>query len=66
MTKTDKCSIITSICDITNGTVLVTDKVKVSETNLNMNLVKKELCHHHYNKLIVNENYWLVKVVKQQ
>src|SRR5437763_9987992 len=66
MTKTGKCFITASVCDITNGTVLVTDRVKVPETNLNMNLVGKELCRHHYNKLIVNENRRLAKVVKQQ
>ncbi len=31
-----------------------------------MNLVEKELCHHHYNKLIVNKNYQLIKTAKQQ
>jgi hypothetical protein len=66
MTKTGKCSITASVCDITNGTVLVTDRVKIPETNLNMSLVGKELCHHHYNKLILNENRRLVRVAKQQ
>src|SRR3954470_20913457 len=46
---------------VTNGTVLVTNRVKVPETNLNMNLVGKEICRHHYNKLIVNENHRLTK-----
>src|SRR5437763_10129939 len=62
MTKTGKCFITASVCDITNGTVLVTDRVKVPETNLNMDLVGKELCRYHYNKLIVNENYRLTTV----
>lgn len=66
MTKTGKCYITASVCDITNGTVFVTDGVKVPETNLNMNLVGKELCRYHYNNLIVNENRRLAKVVKQQ
>ena len=33
MTKTGKCSITASVCDITNGTVLVTDKAKILKTN---------------------------------
>jgi len=54
-----------SVCDdITNGTVFITDRAKISETNLNMNLVEKELYHHYYNKLIVNKNYQLMKVAK--
>jgi hypothetical protein len=55
MSKTNKCSLqneIPSICDdIINGTILVTERVKIPETNLDMNLVEKELCRHHYNKL---------------
>jgi|SRR5579859_7091761 len=70
MSKTSKCSlqsITASVCDdITNGTVLVTDRVKIPETNLDMNLVGKELCRHHYNKLIVNENHRLTKAAKKQ
>ena len=55
------------ICDdITNGTVLITDRLKIPKTNLSMNLVGKELCHHHYNKLIVNENHRLANAVKKQ
>lgn len=65
MSKAGKCSLwsITAfVCDdATNGTVFVTDKVKVPETNLNMNLVGKEICRHYYNKLIVNENHHLTK-----
>ncbi len=65
MSKTSKCSLQSSVCDdITNGTVFVTDRAKIPETNLDMNLVGKELCRHHYNKLIVNENYRLMKVAK--
>ncbi len=57
----------TFICDdITNGTVLITDKLKIPETNLSMNLVGKELCHHHYNKLIVNKNHRLASAIKKQ
>ena len=66
MAKTGSCSIMASVCDITNGTVLVTDRAKIPETNLSMNLVGKELCHYHYNKLIINENRRLARVVKQQ
>jgi len=62
MSKTGKCSLQSSVCDITNGTVLVTDKVKIPETNLSMDLVGKELCRYHYNKLIVNENHRLTTV----
>ena len=70
MSKTNKCSLqnnTISICnDITNGTVLVTDGVKIPKINLNMNLVGKELCHYHYNKLIVNENHRLENIAKKQ
>src|SRR5688500_9648584 len=71
MSKTSKCSLrnnnTTTICDdITNGTVLVTDKAKIPKTNLDMNLVGKELCRHHYNKLIVNENHRLANAAKNQ
>ena len=70
MFKTGECSLrsnTTFVCDdTTNGTVLVTNRVKIPETNLNMNLVGKELCRHHYNNLIVNEKNRLVKVTKQQ
>ena len=66
MAKTGSCSIMASVCDITNGTVLVTDRAKIPETSLSMNLVEKELCHYHYNKLIINENRQLARVVKQQ
>src|SRR6266540_4501564 len=31
-----------------------------------MNLIGKELCHHHYNKLIVNENHQLASAIKKQ
>ena len=62
MSKTGKCLLQSSVCDITNGTVLVTDKAKIPETNLSMDLVGKELCHYHYNKLIVNENHRLTTV----
>ena len=56
-----------SICDdLTYGTVIVTDNVKIPETNLNMNLVGKALCRYHYNKLIVNENKRLARAVKKQ
>src|SRR6266542_2700590 len=55
------------ICDdITNGTVLITDRLKIPKTNLSMNLIEKELCHHHYNKLIVNKNHRLANAVKKQ
>jgi hypothetical protein len=69
MSKTNKCLFqneSTSICDIINGTVLVTEKVKIPETNLDMNLVGKELCRHHYNKLIVNEKHRLESAAKKQ
>ena len=70
MSKTNKCSLqnnTTSICDdITNGTILVSDRVKIPQINLNMNLVEKELCRYHYNKLIVNENHRLENVAKKQ
>ena len=66
MSKTSKCSLQSSACDIINGTVLVTDRVKIPETNINMDLVGKELCRYHYNNLIVNENHRLTKLVKQQ
>ena len=56
MTKTGKYSIMAFVCNITNSTVLVTDRVKISETNFNMNLVRKKLCYYYYNKLIVNKN----------
>src|SRR6266498_5829165 len=57
----------TFICDdITNGTVLITDRLKIPKTNLSMNLVGKELCRHHYNKLIVNENHQLASAIKKQ
>ncbi len=57
---------MTSICDnIINGAVLITDRLKISKTNLHMNLVRKELCRYHYNKLIVNENHRLIKVAKK-
>ena len=68
MSKTNKCLFqneSTSICDIINGTVLVTEKVKIPETNLDMNLVGKELCHHDYNKLIVNEKHRLESAAKK-
>ena len=56
-----------SICDnLTNSTVLVTNRVKIPETNFNMNLVGKALCRYHYNKLIVNENKWLARAAKKQ
>jgi len=55
------------ICDdIINGTILVTERVKIPETNLDMNLVGKELCRHHYNKLIVNEKHRLESIAKKQ
>jgi len=70
MSKTGKCSLqndTNSICDdITKGTVFVTNKVKIPETNLDMNLVGKELCRYHYNKLIVNENHRLKNAAKKQ
>lgn len=70
MPKTGECSlrsITTSVCDdIINGTVFVTNKVKIPETNLDMDLVGKELCRYHYNKLIVNENHRLANAKKQQ
>ncbi len=31
-----------------------------------MNLIKKKLYHHHYNKLIVNKNYRLANAIKKQ
>src|SRR3954454_3886908 len=56
-----------STCDdITNSTVFITDRVKIPETNFNMNLVGKALCRYHYNKLIVNENKRLARAVKKQ
>ena len=60
MSKTGNCSMLSPVCDITNGTVLVTDRVKIPETNFSMDLVGKELCRYHYNKLIVNENHRLI------
>ena len=70
MSKTNKCSLqneVPSTCDdIINGTILVTKRVKIPETNLDMNLVGKELCCHHYNKLIVNEKHWLESIAKKQ
>ena len=61
MLKTNKCSLqnnTISICDdITNGTVLITNRAKIPKTNLDMNLIRKELCCYHYNKLIVDENH---------
>jgi hypothetical protein len=67
MSKTNRCSLQSITCnDIINGTVLVTDRAKIPETNLGMNLVGKELCRYHYNKLIVNENHRLKRAVKQQ
>jgi hypothetical protein len=45
MSKTNVCLLrnnTPSVCDdITNGTVLVMDRVKIPETNLDMNLVGK-------------------------
>ena len=56
-----------SICDdLINNTVFVTDRVKIPETNFNMDLVGKALCRYHYNKLIVNENKRLARAVKKQ
>ncbi|PKK67883.1 hypothetical protein RhiirC2_713786 [Rhizophagus irregularis] len=52
--------------DLINGTSLVTDDVKIPETNLGMDLVGKELCQYHYNKLIVNENHRLARAMKKQ
>ena len=67
MSKSNKCSLRDSTCDdFINGTTLVTNNVKIPETNLNINLVGKELCRHHYNKLIVNENHRLIRSVKKQ
>ena len=60
MSKTGNCSMLSPVCDITNGTVLITDRVKIPETNFSMDLVGKELCQYHYNKLIVNENHRLI------
>ena len=40
--------------------------LKIPETNLDMNLVGKELCRHHYNKLIVNEKHRLKNIAKKQ
>jgi hypothetical protein len=60
MSKTNKCLLrnnISSVCDdIINGT----------KTNLDMDLVGKELCRYHYNNLIVNEKHRLVNVTKKQ
>jgi hypothetical protein len=70
MSKIRECSLrdnTTFICDdVTNGTVLVTDKLEIPETNHNMDLVGKALCRYHYNKLIVNENHRLKTVMKNQ
>ena len=70
MLKVSKCSLrgnTTFICDnISNGVVLVTNRVKIPEMNHNMNLVGKSLCRYHYNKLIVNENHRLENVAKKQ
>ena len=56
-----------SICDnLTNDTVLVTNRVKIPKINFNMYLIRKTLCHYHYNKLIVNESKWLARAVKKQ
>ena len=69
MSKTNKCLFqnkSTSICDIINSTVLVTEKVKISEINLDMNLIRKELCCHYYNKLIINEKHRLKSIIKKQ
>ncbi|CAB4428068.1 unnamed protein product [Rhizophagus irregularis] len=67
MSKSNKCSLKDDTCDdLINGTRIVTDKVKIPKTNLDMNLVGKELCRHHYNKLIVNENRQLTRAVKKQ
>ncbi|CAB4443841.1 unnamed protein product [Rhizophagus irregularis] len=38
----------------------------IPETNLGMDLVGKELCQYHYNKLIVNENHGLARATKKQ
>ena len=66
MSKTNRCSLQNDTCDdLINGTRLVTDNVNISE-NLGVNLVGKELCRHHYNKLIVNENHRLARVMKKQ
>src|SRR2546423_9374505 len=70
MSKASKCSLrnnTISICDdIINGTTLITNKVEISKTNHNMDLVGKTLCRYHYNKLIVNENHRLKIVTKNQ
>jgi hypothetical protein len=67
MSKSNKCSLRDDSCDdLINGTTLVTDSVKIPETNLDMDLVGKELCQRHYNKLIVNENHQLVRAMKKQ
>ena len=55
------------ICDdLINSIVFVTNRIKIPETNSNLNLIEKALYHYHYNKLIVNENKQLVRVVKKQ
>jgi hypothetical protein len=70
MSKTGECLLrnnISSVCDdAINGTVLVTDRVEIPKTNLDMDLVGKELCRYHYNKLIVNEKHRLANVTKKQ
>jgi hypothetical protein len=67
MSKSNKCSLRDDSCnDLINSITLVTDNVKIPETNLNMDLVGKELCRRHYNKLIVNKNHQLVRVIKKQ
>jgi hypothetical protein len=70
MSKTNKCSLqneVPSVCDdVSYGTTLVTERVRIPETNLHMNLVGKELCRHHYNKLIVNEKHRLESIAKKQ
>src|SRR4051812_25100023 len=67
MSKSNKCLLQDGTCnDLINGTTLVTDNVKIPETNLDMNLVGKELCRYHYNKLIVNENHRLARAMKKQ
>ena len=66
MFKSNKCLLQDNNCDdITNGTTLITDNVKIPETN-DVNLVGKELCRYHYNKLIVNEKHRLARIVKKQ
>lgn len=67
MSKSNKCSLRDDSCDdLINGITFVTDNVKIPETNLDMDLVGKELRQRHYNKLIVNEYHRLVRVMKKQ